>query len=165
MNIPDIRIGQGMDFHRLELNPDRPLVLGGFTLPDEELALIGHSDADVVIHALSDAVLGALALGDIGQHFPDSDPSLKNMDSAIILQKCLDLMQKKGYRISNVDITLMGEKPKVAPVREEITTSLARLLGVGVERVGWKATTTERMGALGRGEGLGCLAVVLLVSL
>lgn len=155
------RIGQGLDFHRLETNPERPLILGGTTI-DSEFALIGHSDADIIIHALADAILGALGLGDIGQHFPDTDPSLKNMDSRLILDKTLRLGEEKGFSLVNIDCTIVGERPKIAPHRSKIQSSLATLLGLPEDCVSIKATTTEKMGALGRTEGLGASCVVLL---
>ncbi|TGK07623.1 2-C-methyl-D-erythritol 2,4-cyclodiphosphate synthase [Leptospira semungkisensis] len=155
------RIGQGLDFHRLEINQERPLILGGALL-DSEYALVGHSDADIVIHALADAILGAMGLGDIGQHFPDTDPSLKNMDSSIILKKTLDLSKEKGFQLVNIDCTLMGERPKIAPHRTKIQSSLSSLLNLPEDCVSIKATTTEKMGALGRTEGLGASCVVLM---
>ncbi|MFB5649196.1 2-C-methyl-D-erythritol 2,4-cyclodiphosphate synthase [Leptospira wolffii] len=157
------RIGQGLDFHRLETNPERPLILGGARI-ESELALVGHSDADIVIHALADAILGALGLGDIGQHFPDTDPSLKNMDSRLILEKTLSLSGEKGFSLVNIDCTLIGEKPKIAPHRTKIQSSLSSLLRLPEDCVSVKATTTEKMGALGRSEGLGASCVVLLVK-
>ncbi|EIE02409.1 2-C-methyl-D-erythritol 2,4-cyclodiphosphate synthase [Leptospira licerasiae] len=155
------RIGQGLDFHRLETNQTRPLILGGAII-DSEYALIGHSDADIVIHALADAILGAMGLGDIGQYFPDTDPSLKNMDSKLILQKVLDLAKEKNFSLVNIDCTLIGERPKIAPHRIKIQSSLSNLLGLPEDCVSVKATTTEKMGALGRTEGLGASCVVLL---
>ena len=155
------RIGQGLDFHRLETNDSRPLILGGAVI-DSEYALIGHSDADIVIHALADAILGAMGLGDIGQYFPDTDPSLKNMDSKLILQKTLDLAKEKNFSLVNIDCTLIGERPKISPHIIKIQSSLSILLGLPEDCVSVKATTTEKMGALGRTEGLGASCVVLL---
>ncbi|EQA43934.1 2-C-methyl-D-erythritol 2,4-cyclodiphosphate synthase [Leptospira broomii serovar Hurstbridge str. 5399] len=157
------RIGQGLDFHKLELNSSRPLILGGATI-DSEYALIGHSDADIILHALSDAILGALGLGDIGQYFPDKDPSLKNMDSKIILKKTLDLMGERNFSLINIDCTIIGERPKIAPHREIIQRTLSGLLGIPQDCVSVKATTTEKMGALGRVEGIGATCVILLKS-
>ena len=159
----DIRIGSGFDFHRLEENSDRPLMVGGIEIPGD-LAFIGHSDADLLLHALSDAIFGALGLGDIGTYFPDTDPANKNMDSRLILGAALARMEERNYKISNLDVTLIGEKPKLNPHRERILESLSLLLGVGKERIGLKATTTEKMGALGRTEGTGCHATILLVE-
>lgn len=158
---PKYRVGNGIDFHQLAVNPDRPLILGGYTI-ESEWSLIGHSDADIVLHALSDAILGALGLGDIGQYFPDTDKSLKNMDSSIILKKCLELMRERGYKLLNVDNTIIGEKPKIAPHRINIISSLAKLLEIPVDQVSVKATTTEKMGALGRSEGLAVFSTVML---
>ncbi|MCB1324914.1 MAG: 2-C-methyl-D-erythritol 2,4-cyclodiphosphate synthase [Spirochaetales bacterium] len=160
----DLRIGNGLDFHRLKTDPSRPLLLGGYEIASE-LALEGHSDADVVLHALADALLGAIGQGDIGQHFPDSDESLKNLDSRKIVNFALGLVREHGFRIANIDLTLVGEKPRVAVHRDAIRASLAGILGLDVTRIGFKATTTEKMGALGRSEGVACLATVLLVSL
>ncbi|EMJ94676.1 MULTISPECIES: 2-C-methyl-D-erythritol 2,4-cyclodiphosphate synthase [Leptospira] len=155
------RIGNGIDFHKLEINPSRPLVLGGLEC-ESEFALVGHSDADIILHAISDAILGASALGDIGQYFPDTDPSLKNMDSKMILAKCLELMKQKGFDLVNVDCTVIGEKPKIAPLKEKIIKSLSSLLNLPLDCVSVKATTTEKMGALGRQEGIGTFCSVLL---
>ncbi|EPG73833.1 2-C-methyl-D-erythritol 2,4-cyclodiphosphate synthase [Leptospira fainei serovar Hurstbridge str. BUT 6] len=157
------RIGQGLDFHKLELNSSRPLILGGATI-DSEYALIGHSDADIILHALSDAILGALGLGDIGQYFPDTEPSLKDMDSRIILKKTLDLMKERNFSLINMDCTIIGERPKIAPHRGKIQLTLSGLLGIPQDCVSIKATTTEKMGALGRVEGIGATCVVLLKS-
>lgn len=158
----DIRVGTGLDFHRLIENKERPLLLGGYLVPGE-YALEGHSDADIIFHALADAIFGALGLGDIGMYFPDTDPNLKGMDSSEIIQAAVDAMEQKGYFISNVDITIIGERPKVGPHRWQIRDSVAAHLGVDSDQVGIKATTTEKMGALGRKEGIGCLATVLLL--
>ncbi|ALO26035.1 MULTISPECIES: 2-C-methyl-D-erythritol 2,4-cyclodiphosphate synthase [Leptospira] len=157
------RIGNGIDFHRLEVNPNRPLVLGGVEC-ESEVALVGHSDADIILHAISDAILGALALGDIGQYFPDTDPKLKNIDSKIILAKCLELMKERNFQLVNVDCTVIGEKPKIAPLKEKIKKSLCSLLDLPVDCVSVKATTTEKMGALGRQEGIGTFCTILLVK-
>lgn len=158
------RVGNGIDFHRLEENTSRPFLLGGFEVPTE-LALVGHSDADILIHALSDAILGALALNDIGTYFPDSDPSLKNLDSRLILKKTLDLMVDKGYKIINIDSTIICEKPKISPHRDSIRESLSNLLKISSESISVKATTSEKMGALGRKEGVGVFTTVLLEKL
>ncbi|HBS03349.1 MAG TPA: 2-C-methyl-D-erythritol 2,4-cyclodiphosphate synthase [Leptospiraceae bacterium] len=159
----DLRIGQGIDFHRLIEDPERPLLLGGVEIPGQ-LALKGHSDADVILHAITDAILGALALGDLGEFFPDTDPAFKNADSALLLQTALKEMQDRQFRVQNVDLTVMGERPKLAPYRPEIKKKVASLLAIAEESTGIKATTTEKMGFLGRGEGLGCMAVILLVK-
>ena len=138
-------------------------MLGGVEIPGN-LALKGHSDADVILHAITDAILGALALGDLGEFFPDTDPAFKNADSARLLDTVLQEMQQRGYRVQNVDVTLIGERPKVSPFRPQIKKKVASLLAIREESTGIKATTTEKMGFLGRSEGLGCLAVILLVQ-
>lgn len=158
----DFRVGTGIDFHRLIVDKGRPLLLAGFEIPGD-LALEGHSDADIVLHAVADAILGALAEGDIGMLFPDTDASLKNMDSSLIIAEALRRMRAKGFRISNVDVTLIGEKPRIHAYRADVQKSLSDLLQLPPDRIGIKATTTEKMGALGRAEGLGCLASLSLV--
>jgi 2-C-methyl-D-erythritol 2,4-cyclodiphosphate synthase len=155
------RIGNGIDFHRLVLEPFRPLILGGLEI-ETEYALLGHSDADIVLHSIGDAILGALAEGDIGDHFPDTDPSLKGMDSKNIILKCRELMEANQYKISNVDVTIVAEKPKISPFRLEIRQSLAKLLNLELNQVSLKATTMEGMGSLGRSEGMMVMSSVLL---
>ncbi len=159
----DFRVGSGLDFHRLIQDPARPLMIGGIEI-ESDLALEGHSDADVLLHALSDAILGAAGLSDIGVYFSDKDPANKNLDSSLILKKSMDLLREKGYRLSNCDITIIGEKPRIAPHRERIIERLSTLCGIDKSRIAVKATTTEKMGALGRSEGLGCTATVLVRS-
>ncbi len=159
----DLRSGLGIDFHRLLSAAQRPLLLGGVEIAGE-LALEGHSDADIILHALSDAILGALGLADIGDYFPDSDAKNRNLPSSQILNFALLQMKKAGYKLSNADITIVGEKPRIQPHRETIKKQLATLLAITAGRIAVKATTTEKMGALGRNEGLGCLALVLLVD-
>lgn len=156
-----LRIGNGIDFHKLVLEPFRPLILGGVEL-ETELALLGHSDADIVLHSLGDAILGALALGDIGDHFPDTDPELKNMDSRLIIRKCVELMQERHFQFCNVDITIVAEKPKISPHRAQIRKSIAELLNLPIPQVSLKATTMEGMGAVGRAEGIMVFSTVLL---
>lgn len=157
----EFRIGNGIDFHKLETNLSRPLILGGHTI-ETDLALIGHSDADILLHAIADAILGALALGDIGLYFPDTDASNKNMDSREIVDKVLEFMKERGYTIENIDNTIIGEKPKISPHREKIRKSLESILKIEMDRISVKATTTEKMGALGRSEGLCVMTTVLL---
>ncbi len=128
------------------------------------MALEGHSDADILFHALADAVYGALGLGDIGYYFPDTDPANKNMDSSVIIKAALREAEIRGYRISNTDITIIGERPKVNPHREAVRASVSRITGIPEDRIGIKATTVEKMGAIGRSEGIGCLAAVLLIQ-
>lgn len=154
-----LRIGQGYDVHRLA--EGRRLVLGGEEIPSGR-GLDGHSDADVLLHALGDALLGAAGLGDLGDHFPPGDPAWKDASSVDLLCRILDLARGRGWTVVNCDLTLIAEAPKLAPYRESIRRRIAGLLGIGVDAVGLKATTNERLGALGRGEGMAALAVVLL---
>lgn len=135
------------------------MILGGIDL-ELDYGLLGHSDADVLLHALSDAILGALGLGDIGRHFPDSDPAYRGADSGELLKQVLERMHEQGYRLVNADLTLIGQKPKLAPYRDRIEDNIKRL--TGCEAINVKATTTEKMGAIGREEGLAAMAIVLL---
>lgn len=153
------RIGQGYDVHRLV--EGRELWLCGIRL-DHTLGLLGHSDADVAIHALCDAILGALTLGDIGYHFPDTDPAYKGADSKILLSRVCEMMRSRGYEIGNVDITICAERPKMRPHIDDMRISLAQVMECAVEDVSVKATTTERLGFTGREEGISAMAVVLL---
>lgn len=155
------RIGQGYDVHRLV--EGRELWLCGVKVP-HTLGLLGHSDADVAIHALCDALLGALALGDIGKHFPDSDSRYKGIDSKILLGHVMELVRGIGYEVGNVDVTIMAQKPKLAPFIPEMRQTLADTMGVGIDRVSVKATTTERLGFEGREEGISATAVCLLTD-
>ena len=155
-----MRIGHGFDVHRLVSG--RKLILGGVEIPFE-LGLLGHSDADVLCHAVSDALLGALALGDIGVHFPDSDPRWQDADSLLLLGQVAALVRERGYQVANLDATLILQRPKVAPYVARMRENIARALGVAAEAVSVKATTSEGMGYEGRGEGASCHAVVLLV--
>ncbi len=150
------RIGMGFDVHRLV--PGRELWLCGVRL-QHELGLLGHSDADVAIHALCDALLGALALGDIGKHFPDSDPQYKGIDSRILLRKVTELVGQHGYRLGNCDITIAAEQPKLGPHIAAMRQLLAQCMGCDVQQVSVKATTTERLGYTGRQEGIAAWAV------
>lgn len=159
----DVRTGTGIDFHRLIEAPSRPLMMGGVEIPGN-LSLEGHSDADVLLHALSDAILGACGLPDIGSFFSDQDQKNKNLDSSVILLDALARMKNAGYRLSNIDVTVMGEKPRLSPHREQILARLADLCSIQQNRIGLKATTTEKMGALGRSEGVACLATVLIIK-
>jgi 2-C-methyl-D-erythritol 2,4-cyclodiphosphate synthase len=154
-----LRIGFGIDFHQLV--EGRDLVIGGVTIPHHKGAL-GHSDADVLLHAICDALLGALSLGDIGIHFPNTDPAYKNIDSKILLRKCFELIQSKGYTVVNVDSSLCLEAPKIKKYSSEMRAIIASLLELTVDDVSVKATTTETMGFVGREEGLVAYAVVLL---
>lgn len=154
-----MRIGIGYDVHRLV--EGRKLVLGGVTIPFEK-GLLGHSDADVLIHAACDALLGAAGLGDIGLHFPDTDPNLKDISSMIILSKTYNLLKEKGFTVINLDSTIMAEKPKIAPFRETIQENIARTIEIGPECVNVKATTLETLGMIGKGEGIAALCIALI---
>lgn len=154
-----MRIGNGYDVHALV--PGRPLILGGVTIPHSH-GLDGHSDADALIHAICDAILGALALGDIGRHFPDTDPAYKGANSLTLLAHVVQLMTDAGYQIGNVDATIIAQAPKMAPHIQAMGDNLARVLGCDGTRVNVKATTHEKMGCLGRGEGIAVQAVCLL---
>lgn len=156
----DIRIGHGFDVHAFGAGDH--VVLGGVRIPHSH-GVLAHSDGDVAIHALCDAILGALALGDIGVHFPPSDPRWQGADSRVFLRHCAALAGERGWRVGNVDVTVIGERPKVAPHAAAMRAGLAADLGVDVDAVSIKATTTERLGFTGRGEGLAAMAVALLV--
>lgn len=156
-----IRIGQGFDVHAFA--PERKLILCGVEIP-YELGLLGHSDADVAIHAMCDALLGALALGDIGKHFPDTDPRYKGVDSRVLLRAVMDLVKEKGYAVGNVDITIIAQAPKMLPHIPQMRENMALDLGVDLDRVSIKATTTEHLGFTGRREGIASLATALLIS-
>ena len=155
------RIGYGYDVHRLTAG--RSLVLGGVTIPWER-GLLGHSDADVLLHALMDALLGAAALGDIGKLFPDSDPRYRGIDSRKLLRRVAVLLEREGYAVGNVDMTLVAQRPKVAPYIEAMRANIAADLGVSVTRVSVKATTEEGLGFTGSGEGMAAHAVALLTE-
>lgn len=152
------RAGIGYDIHRFA--PDRRMVLCGIELPGET-GLDGHSDADAALHAVTDAILGAAGMGDIGDHFPPSDERWRDADSGVLLQKALTLIVTR-FRLVNVDLTIIGERPKIAPRRAEMRQRLAALVDLPVDRVNVKATTNEQLGAIGRGEGLAALAIVML---
>ena len=154
-----MRIGIGYDVH--QLTPDRPLWLGGIQIP-HHLGLLGHSDADVLIHAICDALLGAAALGDIGKHFPDKDPQYKNIDSKILLRHCGELLLREGYTIANIDSIVVAQQPKLAPHIPAMRQTIADTLGIAISQVSVKATTTEHLGFEGREEGISAHAVVLL---
>jgi 2-C-methyl-D-erythritol 2,4-cyclodiphosphate synthase len=154
-----MRIGNGYDVHRLVAG--RKLILGGVDVPYTK-GLLGHSDADVLLHALSDAILGAIGEGDIGRHFPDTDPAYKGADSIKLLRHVMDLADARGYRIANVDTTIVAQRPKLAPYIQQMRVNIARALDTSEERVNVKATTTEELGFAGRGEGIAAYAVALL---
>jgi 2-C-methyl-D-erythritol 2,4-cyclodiphosphate synthase len=158
--IPQFRIGQGFDVHRFA--PGRKLMLGGVELAHSH-GLEGHSDADVLTHAICDALLGAAALGDIGTHFPDTDPAFKDADSLRLLSRVVALVGERGWAIGNIDATIIAQAPRIAPHVERIRERLAETLGIGADRIGIKATTTETLGFTGRREGIASLAVALLL--
>ncbi|MCL6517303.1 2-C-methyl-D-erythritol 2,4-cyclodiphosphate synthase [Alicyclobacillus sp.] len=155
-----MRIGLGFDVHRYA--PGRRLVLGGVEIP-APFGLEGHSDADVVLHAVMDAMLGALALGDIGQHFPNTDPAYEGADSAALFRSVWAMVRERGHRLGNLDVMILAERPKIAPHTRAMRECIARLCEADVGRVSVKATTLERMGFIGREEGMAAQAVVLLV--
>ena len=157
----DIRIGHGYDVHKLV--EERALIMGGVQIPYEK-GLLGHSDADVLLHAIADALLGALALGDIGKHFPDNDPQYKGISSLILLKKTAELVRSRGYTIGNVDATVLAQRPKLAPYVPSMRENIAAALGVDVVRVSVKATTEEGLGFTGSGDGIAAHAVVLCVA-
>lgn len=153
------RIGSGIDFHQLK--EGRDLWIGGVQIPHTKGAL-GHSDADVLLHAICDALLGALSLGDIGVHFPDTDMAYKNIDSKILLSKCIEIIQEHGYSIVNIDTTLCLQSPKINPYVLQMKQVIANVLNISIDLISIKATTTEQMGFVGREEGLVAYATVLL---
>ena len=154
-----LRIGNGYDIH--QLGPGRPLILGGVTIP-HELGLIGHSDADVLVHALMDAMLGALALGDIGHYFPPTDPQWKGADSLVLLEQVHRLITEKGWKIANFDATIVAERPKLKPHLPAMRDRLAKILHLPADCASIKATTNETLGPIGREEGIAAYAVTLL---
>ncbi len=154
-----MRIGHGYDVHRLV--EDRKLIMGGVDIPYKK-GLLGHSDADVLLHAIADALLGALALGDIGKHFPDTDPAFKGADSMKLLEQVVGLISAKGYAVGNLDATIIAQRPKMAPHIQTMQENIARACGVEVDRINVKATTEEGLGFTGTGEGISAHAVVLL---
>jgi 2-C-methyl-D-erythritol 2,4-cyclodiphosphate synthase len=154
-----LRIGQGYDVHPLVAG--RRLVLGGETIPFAK-GLAGFSDADVLLHALGDALLGAAGLGDLGSHFPPGEPQWKDADSTDLLRRIAEMVAAQGYEVVNVDMTLLAEAPKIAPYRDAIRRRVAAILGIDADAVGLKATTSERLGFVGREEGMAALAVALL---
>jgi 2-C-methyl-D-erythritol 2,4-cyclodiphosphate synthase len=154
-----MRIGQGFDAHRLE--PGCKLVLGGVTIPYAR-GLEGHSDGDVLFHAVADAILGAIGEGDLGRHFPSSDESLRGLDSRLIVERVVAMMRDKGFRLGNLDVTLIAQAPRLSPYQSEMAAGLEGALETSADRVNLKVTSTDTLGALGREEGIACLATVLL---
>ncbi|MHB8579490.1 MAG: 2-C-methyl-D-erythritol 2,4-cyclodiphosphate synthase [Ignavibacteriaceae bacterium] len=159
--IEDYRTGIGFDVHAF--CEGRKLILGGIEIPYEK-GLLGHSDADVLLHAVSDALLGALALGDIGQHFPDSDSKYKNADSALLLKHVYQLVKEKGYQLGNLDAVVAMQKPKISPFIYQMRNRIAEILQTNIDRISVKATTTENLGFIGREEGVSAFATVLIVK-
>lgn len=157
----NLRIGHGYDVHRL--TEGRALILGGVTIPYEK-GLLGHSDADVLTHAVMDALLGAAALGDIGRHFPDTDPRYAGADSGVLLARVRELIEEKGYRVGNVDATVVAQRPKLMAYIPQMVTNIARILAVPEDAVNVKATTEEQLGFTGRGEGISSYAVAGIES-
>ena len=157
----NFRIGHGYDVHRLVEN--RKLILGGVTIPYER-GLLGHSDADVLTHAVMDAVLGAAALGDIGRHFPDTDEAYRGADSIVLAEHVRDLLAVRGYRVNNIDATVIAQRPKLAPYIDTMRDNLARVFGVEPDAVNVKATTEEKLGFTGSGDGIAAHAVATIVS-
>lgn len=154
-----IRIGQGFDVHAFA--EDRKLILGGIEIPHTK-GLLGHSDADVLLHTIADAALGAIAAGDIGKHFPDTDPEFKDADSAKLLQHVYALVKQQGYELGNLDATVIAQAPKLRPYIDTMRARIAELLEANIEQINVKATTTEWLGFTGREEGIACQAVILL---
>lgn len=154
-----MRVGQGYDVHKLA--PERDLVIGGVNIP-WKMGLLGHSDADVLLHAVMDALLGAAALGDIGRHFPDTDPEYKGISSLRLLSHVSDLIRENGFSIGNIDATIIAQKPKMAPYIEQMKKNIAETLSMDETRINIKATTEEGLGFTGRGEGIAASAVCLL---
>ena len=161
VKMPQFRVGTGYDVHKLV--PERKLILCGVEVP-YELGLLGHSDADVALHALSDALLGAAALGDIGKHFPDTDERFKGADSTKLLEQVVHLVEEKGWQVNNVDVTIIAQKPKLASYIPAMRSRVAQVLKIDEDCVNVKATTTEKLGFTGRGEGIAAEAIASLVK-
>lgn len=157
---PDFRIGFGVDIHQLV--EGRPLIVGGVEI-DATFGALGHSDADVLLHAICDALLGALALGDIGQHFPDTDPQYKGVDSKLLLQHTFDLIKQNGFEIGNIDSTVLLEKPKLRPYVDLMRSTIASILDTSLDKISVKATRGEGLGFVGEGKGIKAYATVLLI--
>lgn len=154
-----IRVGQGFDVHKFE--EGRPLIIGGITIPFER-GLAGHSDADVLLHTITDAALGAIGEGDIGRHFPDTDDAFKDADSALLLEKVWEMVDRKGYKLGNIDCTVIAERPKMSPYIAAIEDRVAELLKADLSQINVKATTSEKLGFTGREEGIAAMATILL---
>lgn len=156
-----IRVGQGFDVHQLA--EGRPCIIGGVTIPYEK-GLLGHSDADVLLHAVTDAILGALGLGDIGKHFPDTDAAFKDADSLKLLEQVWVMAKERGYKLGNADSTIIAQRPKMAPYIPQMAEIIAKALDADVSQINVKATTTEQLGFAGRGEGIAAQSVVCLIK-
>ena len=159
--ILDLRTGIGFDVHAF--TEGRKLILGGIEIQHEK-GLAGHSDADALLHAVTDALLGSIALGDIGTHFPDDDPRYKNADSTVFLKKASELLRNRGYYVNNIDVMVMLQKPKISPYIQKMKEKISKILEISSERVSIKATTTERLGFVGREEGISVIAVATVVK-
>lgn len=155
----NLKIGQGIDFHRLETGLN--LFIGGVNIPSVK-GCLAHSDGDVLLHAICDAILGAAGLGDIGIHFPDASPEFKNIDSKILLKRTFELIKEKGYKVVNIDSTICLENPKIAPYIPEMRSIISAIVETQTENISVKATTTEKMGFIGKGKGIEAIAVALL---
>ena len=160
--ISDVRTGIGFDIHKF--SEGRKLILGGIEIPFEK-GLAGHSDADVVLHAITDALLGSLALGDIGIHFPNTDQKYKDADSSIFLKKAKKLIEEKGYSISNIDVAVALEKPKISPYLEKMKNSISKIINLSADRISIKATTSEKLGFVGREEGAFAFATATVIKI
>lgn len=158
--IPDIRVGHGYDVHRLTAG--RKLVLGGVDIP-YELGLLGHSDADVLVHAVLDALIGAIGLGDIGKHFPDTDPAYQGISSMVLAERVAELLRDNGFSVGNIDATVVAQRPKLLPYIPKMKSNIADVFSLPSDRVNIKATTEEQLGFTGRGEGISAHAVCLIV--
>lgn len=161
MNFSDIRVGHGYDVHRLTENRD--LIIGGVKIPYEK-GLLGHSDADVLVHAILDAILGALGEGDIGKHFPDTDDRFKGINSMLLAENVASLLWGKGYTVGNIDATVVAQRPKLSPYIDEMRVNIAKVFNVTPDRVNIKATTEEKLGFTGSGEGISAHAVCLIIK-
>ena len=157
----NIRIGNGYDIHKLV--PDRPLILGGVEIP-HSMGLLGHSDADALTHAIMDALLGALGMGDIGHYFPPSDPKWKGSNSMLLMKQVLELIESQGWKVGNIDSTVVAERPKLKPYLKQMRTAIAKTLNIETEQISIKATTNEKLGPVGREEGICAYAVALLIK-
>lgn len=162
--MPESRVGIGYDSHRVSHDPDRPLIIGGVRIPSD-LALVAHSDGDVVAHALTDAILGACALGDIGEMFPDTDAANKGKDSIVMLRAAIARIAGHGFAVRNVDITVITEVPKIRPYRNEMRKALSGPLNISIDDISIKGKTNEGLGWIGRGEGIACIAVATVVPI